>query len=111
MLLPLLGVWARNYPKFRSKLAPASSLRRSRSSPRTPSRLLLLSMQSFYAGDPHVQQAVRPSLVAVRPIPGLRFTTLRYAVPGVPLSVLNEWCSLHHEYCTAMETNTFGTSA
>ena len=59
LLLPLVGVWVRNFTTFRSGLV--AGLLAFGAAMLVENALALyffFSMQSFYAGDAHVQQAV-----------------------------------------------------
>ncbi|MFC6973951.1 hypothetical protein ACFQL1_03565 [Halomicroarcula sp. GCM10025709] len=79
LLLPLVGVWARNYATFRTGLvAGLLAFAVAMLAENAMAVYFFFSMQSFYAGDPHVQEAVLVlrSLQFVA-IVGLSYTTLR----------------------------------
>ncbi|RLM36834.1 hypothetical protein [Haloarcula sp. Atlit-120R] len=79
LLLPLLGVWVRNYATFRTGLvAGLIAFAVAMLAENAIAVYFFFSMQSFYAGDPHVQQAVLVlrSLQFIA-IVGLSYTTLR----------------------------------
>ncbi|WP_135662226.1 hypothetical protein [Halorhabdus rudnickae] len=59
LLLPLLVVWIRNYATFRTGLvAGLLAFAVAMVLENAIALYFFLSMHSFYAGDPHVQQAV-----------------------------------------------------
>ncbi|GGN86594.1 MULTISPECIES: hypothetical protein [Haloarcula] len=79
LLIPLLGVWVRNYATFRTGLvAGLVAFALAMLVENAVALYFFFSMQSFYAGDPHVQQAVLV-LRALQfvAIAGLSYTTLR----------------------------------
>ncbi|WP_254273995.1 hypothetical protein [Haloarcula marina] len=79
LLLPLVGIWVRNYATFRTGLvAGLLAFAVAMLVENAVAVYFFFSMQSFYAGDPHVQQAVLilRSLQFVA-IVGLSYTTLR----------------------------------
>ncbi|PSP94880.1 hypothetical protein BRC91_04260 [Halobacteriales archaeon QS_4_62_28] len=59
ILLPLIGVWIRNYSTFRTNLvAGLVVFALAMFAENAVAVYFFFSMASFYAGDPHVQQAV-----------------------------------------------------
>ena len=59
LLLPLLGVWIRNYSTFGTSLVLGlATFAVALIAENAVALYFFFSMQSFYAGDPHVQQAV-----------------------------------------------------
>jgi len=79
LLLPLIGVWARNLATFRTGLVGGLLLFAiAMFAENAIAIYFFFSMASFYGGDPHVQQAVlilrTLQFVAIA---GLSYTTLR----------------------------------
>ena len=59
LLLALLGVWVRNYSTFGTNLVLGlATFAVAMLAENVVALYYFFSMQSFYAGDPHVQQAV-----------------------------------------------------
>jgi len=59
ILLPLMGVWIRNYSTFRTNLVGGLVVFAfAMFAENAVAVYFFFSMASFYAGDPHVQQAV-----------------------------------------------------
>ena len=59
LLLPLLGVWVRNYSTFGTPLVLGlAAFAVAMLAENLVALYYFFSMQSFYAGDPHVQEAV-----------------------------------------------------
>jgi hypothetical protein len=59
LLIPLLGVWLRNYATFRTNLVLGlATFAVAMLAENAVALYFFFSMQSFYAGDQHVQEAV-----------------------------------------------------
>lgn len=59
LLLPLIGLWIRNYSTFKTTLVLGLLFFSvAMFAENAVALYFFFSMQSFYAGDPHVQQAV-----------------------------------------------------
>jgi len=59
LLVPLIGVWVRNYSTFRTNLVLGlATFGVAMFAENALALYFFFSMQSFYAGDPHVQEAV-----------------------------------------------------
>jgi len=79
LLLPLVGVWIRNYTMFKTGLVGGLVLFAvAMLAENAMAIYYFFSMASFYSGDPHVQQSVLVlrglQFVAIA---GLSYTTLR----------------------------------
>lgn len=76
LLLPLVGVWVRNYATFRTGLvAGLLAFAVAMLAENAVAVYFFFSMQSFYAGDPHVQQAV----LVLRALQFVAIAVLSYA--------------------------------